>query len=128
MLRHSNHDLLHYLFVKSAACGLVPNIEKEKDIKEAYASHTSSSTFSSSFFNSPIGIGSGLLKEEAGAFDSLIDMGEYAYIELGPVAIDPQHQPSLKTKMIRIDLENGKVIHKYEKSRYSCTQLVYRIL
>ena len=43
------------------------------------------------FFPSSIGIGSGVAREGGKVVDSLIDMGDYGFIELGPCTIDPQH-------------------------------------
>ena len=53
-------------------------------------------------------------------------MSDFGFIEIGPVTIDPQHQPSLKTQLIRI--ENGEVKQKYNSSRYSCNQAVYKLI
>jgi dihydroorotate dehydrogenase len=48
------------------------------------------------FFSTPIGVGCGVAREGLG-IDSIINMGEFGFIEIGPVTIDPQHQPKLTT-------------------------------
>ena len=78
------------------------------------------------FFSSPLGLAPGVCREDGNAVENLLEMGELGFVELGPVTIDPQHQPSLRTKLITIGKE--RIDHKYIDSRYSCNQIVYKLL
>lgn len=53
-------------------------------------------------FATPFGIGPGVCRGDATAATSLLEMGDLAFVELGPVTIDPQQQPSVWTNLIRI--------------------------
>lgn len=41
--------------------------------------------------------------------DGLFDLGGVSFVEIGPVTIDPQHQPSVATNLIRVNSETGDV-------------------
>ena len=85
LLKSMNHDLLHNLFVKAARQDMLPKLEKTKEIKEVYKAKEGTTK---SFFPTPVGLGSGVLREGMG-IDSIFDMGELGYVEIGPVTIDP---------------------------------------
>lgn len=60
-----------------------------------------------------MGVHCGVIKEEADAIEAIVDMGGFSFIELGPVSVDPQHQPTLRTQLIRINQAQNKVAHKF---------------
>ena len=94
-----NHDILHKLFLHSASIDLLPSI-KHDDVEKI-------SSCQYEYFPSNFGIKAGLVKDNAMALEGLFDMNsEISYIELGPVAIDSQNQPSIFTKLLRIQPEN----------------------
>lgn len=72
----------------------MPKIETKPEVKSVYKEMLQGEK---QYFEKPMGVQCGVIKEEASAVEAIINMGEYAFIELGPVTIDPQHQPSVRT-------------------------------
>ena len=80
------------------------------------------------FFESPLGIMAGVDRSGGASVDGLFDLGSVSYVELGPVTIDPQYQPSIRTNLINIRQgPESRVDHLFTKSRYSCAQLIYNL-
>ena len=116
LLRTVNHDYLHRVFLWASALRLVPKASEE------YVPQNNK------FFKGSVGVQAGLLKERAEGMQSIIDMGNFAFVELGPSTIDCQYQPSFKTKLLEINASDNTVSNKYEHSRFSCNQVVHYII
>ena len=97
LLNSVHHDLLHHLFVKAASFQLVPRLHSVKEADQIYQEVLGNKQ---KYFDRPIGVKCGVVKEDASAIEAIVGMGELAFVELGPVTIDPQHQPAIRTRLL----------------------------
>ena len=117
------------MFIYAASFNLLPNLnyDKEEIIKKKNLYNSLESNKNKrKYFDQPFGLAPGVVRADATSIDNLFEISDFGFVEIGPVTIDPQHQPSLKTNLIRI--EDGEIKHKFGISRYSCNQVVYKLV
>ena len=100
LLKFGNHDFLHYVFLRASSRDLLPSVGP---------------------ISTKIGIDSDFDRQGGMSVDGLFALGA-SFVELGPTTVDPQHQPALKTQIVRV---NGDKVEKlYSGATYSCNQII----
>ena len=116
-----NHDVMHKAFLGAASVGLMPYMEG--------ASASSQDKLNSKYpkrndYFSIITVGPGLDRVGGARCQLMLeDFGPAGGLEIGPASIEPHNQEQLSTKLINIDISNGKLQRLFDYSRYGCNQV-----